>query len=250
MRIAMWSGPRNLSTAMMYSFAARGDCAVVDEPFYAAYLRQTGLTHPMQDEILAAQPNDPAHVIKTLTGPPPGAQPHFYLKLMTHHMTEATPRDWIAGMTNVFLIRHPARVIASYAAKRENPSLSDLGFAEQAALFDACLAHGQAPIVVDSHDIRADPEATLKKLCVALKLDWTPSMLKWPVGGHPADGVWASHWYGAVHTSTGFAGAEEDLPQLNATYAELCAQALPWYEKLAASPFNIAHQNGAATSQV
>lgn len=119
MRIAMWSGPRNLSTAMMYSFAARGDCAVVDEPFYAAYLALSGLDHPMRDEILNSQPQDPERVVDTLTASNPDGMQHFYQKHMTQHMLEGVPRTWMKDVRNVFLIRHPARVIASYAAKRE-----------------------------------------------------------------------------------------------------------------------------------
>ena len=121
-RIAMWSGPKNLSTAMMYAFAARGDCAVVVEPFYASYLAQTGLEHPMQEVILAAQPTDPKILATSLCGFIRNGLPHFYQKHMTHHMLPDTPREWMHEITHVFLIRHPARVIASYAAKRENPT--------------------------------------------------------------------------------------------------------------------------------
>ncbi len=214
MRIAMWSGPRNLSTAMMYAFAARGDCAVADEPFYAAYLARTGLDHPMRAEILASQPQDPAAVIRQITGSIPADRDHFYQKHMTQHMLPGFPRDWMRDFVNVFLIRHPARVIASYAAKREHPTLDDIGFAQQADLFDELRAAGHAPVVIDSHDIRADPEAMLRALCAAIDLDWRPAMLDWRAGGIPEDGVWAAHWYGAVHRSTGFSGAEGPLPEV------------------------------------
>ena len=214
MRIAMWSGPRNLSTAMMYAFAARGDCAVIDEPFYAAYLAATGLEHPMRDAILAAQPTDPNRVVAQITGPIPQNRACFYQKHMTQHMLPGFPCGWMLGFVNVFLIRHPARVIASYAAKRERPTLDDIGFAQQAELFDELRAAGQAPVVIDSHDIRADPAGMLRALCDAIGLDWTPAMLGWQAGGIPEDGVWAAHWYGAVHRSTGFAGAEGPLPEV------------------------------------
>ncbi len=230
----MWSGPRNLSTAMMYSFGARGDCAVVDEPFYAAYLSLTGVKHPMQAEILAAQPNDPMAAAAAISGSVPGDMPHFYLKLMTHHMVPGIPRDWMADTVNVFLIRHPARVVASYAAKREGPTLADLGFVQQAELFDHVRGLGQTPVVIDSGDIRADPDRALRALCAAIGLDWTPDMLHWPAGGHAQDGAWAPHWYAAVRKSTGFAGAEGDLPQLEPQYADLAAAALPSYERLRA----------------
>ncbi len=232
MRIAMWSGPRNLSTAMMYAFGARGDCAVVDEPFYAAYLSLTGIAHPMRDQILTSQPNDPARAVAQIAGSIPGDFPHFYQKHMAQHMVDGVSRDWMRGVKNVFLIRHPAQVVASYAKKREAPSLDDLGFRQQAELFYECRAAGETPLVVDSADIRSDPADLLKKLCVALGLDYRPSMLTWPAGGHPDDGVWASHWYGAVHRSTGFSGAENPSPELTGDYATLARQALPYYTEL------------------
>ena len=227
MKIAMWSGPRNLSTAMMYSFGNRADCAVVDEPFYAAYLAKTGIVHPMQAEILASQPQDPAEVVASLTGPNPNGRPHFYQKHMSQHMIPGVPRDWVGDLTNVFLIRHPARVIASYAAKRENPTLEDIGFRQQAELFEAV-----GGVVVDSHDIRDDPEGMLRKLCAAIGLDWDPAMLSWPKGGHKDDGVWAQHWYGAVWNSTGFAGAEGPLPEVPEHLQEVLQAALPFYERM------------------
>jgi hypothetical protein len=232
MKIAMWSGPRNLSTAMMYSFGNRADCAVVDEPFYAAYLAATGLDHPMRAEILAAQPTDPAQVVRAISGSNPAGKPHFYQKHMTHHMIPGMPRDWMAGVVNVFLIRHPARVVASYAAKRENPVLEDLGFVQQVELFDHAVRLGQDPVVVDSADIRRDPEGTLRALCAAIGLPWDPAMLRWPAGGHPDDGAWAPHWYGAVHRSTGFGAAEGPLPVLDGPAADLVRAAMPSYERL------------------
>ncbi|MFC3119120.1 sulfotransferase-like domain-containing protein [Jhaorihella thermophila] len=234
MKIAMWSGPRNLSTAMMYAFAARGDCAVVDEPFYAAYLARTGLEHPMREAILASQPTDPDIVAEGLVGPNPGGKAHYYQKHMTHHMVPGMPRDWMAEVVNVFLIRHPARVVASYAAKREGPELDDLGFRQQVELFDHVEALGQEPVVIDSHDIRENPEAALRALCAVIGLDWRPQMLRWPAGGIPEDGVWAAHWYGAVHRSTGFAGPEGKLPGLEPEYAGLAEAAMPFYERLRA----------------
>ena len=228
-RIAMWSGPRNLSTAMMYSFAARGDCKVVDEPFYAAYLAETGADHPMRTEILGSQSTDPVEVAKTLKTPV--SEPVFYQKHMTHHMLDGWPTEWMTDLCHVFLIRHPARVIASYARKREAPNLDDIGFAQQAAIFDQVAD----PIVVDSSDIRANPPKMLQKLCDRIGIEWTPKMLSWPQGGHAADGVWAAHWYGAVHRSTGFDSAEPDIPELAADYADLAQAAMPFYERLAAA---------------
>lgn len=235
MKIAMWSGPRNLSTAMMYAFAARGDCAVVDEPFYAAYLAATGLAHPMQQEVIASQSTDPLQVAADCIGPIPQGQSLFYQKHMTLHMIPGFPRDFMRDLTNVFLIRHPARVVASYAKKREGPTLADIGFQQQADLFDQIADQlGHAPLVIDSADIRANPTRALSGLCAALGISFTEKMLHWPAGPKPYDGIWAPHWYNAVHRSTGFEDPEAALPDLAKHYADLVDQALPYYEKLTA----------------
>jgi hypothetical protein len=232
-RIAMWSGPRNLSTAMMYSFGARADCAVWDEPYYAAYLLETDLDHPMRDEILAKWPHDPKDIFARLTGPIPHDKPVYYQKHMTQHMLPEFVRKWMRDVTNVFLIRHPARVIASYHAKRESPTLSDIGFQEQAELFDqVAQLLGHAPIVIDSADIRANPEAMLRALCQAINLPFDHAMLSWPKGGHPQDGPWAPHWYPAVWNSTGFAGSEGPLPEIEGDLQAVLAEAMPYYTRL------------------
>ena len=234
-RIAMWSGPRNLSTAMMYAFAARGDCAVVDEPFYGAYLQATGIAHPMAAEVIASQSPDPAVVAAECTGPIPQKQSLFYQKHMTLHMIPAFPRGFMRALTNVFLIRHPARVVTSYAKKREAPTLADIGFVQQAELFDEVADFlGKAPLVIDSADIRANPARALSGLCAALGIPYTDRMLHWPAGPKPYDGVWAPHWYNAVHQSTGFEDPEGALPDLQPDYAALVDQAMPHYERLAA----------------
>lgn len=234
MKIAMWSGPRNLSTAMMYSFAQRPGFAVWDEPFYAPYLAATGAPHPMRDRIVAAHETDPAKVAARCAGPLPAGARHLYMKHMPHHMLEGFPLDWARGCENVFLIRHPARVVASYARKLEGPTLADIGTVQQARLFDTVADWtGRAPVVIDSADIRANPRAALTGLCAALGLPFDPAMLTWPAGGRPEDGVWAAHWYGAVHRSTGFEDPEGPLPDLTGAYAALAEQALPHYERMA-----------------
>lgn len=233
MKIAMWSGPRNLSTAMMYAFAQRPDCAVWDEPFYAPFLAATGLDHPMRGEILAAHETDAAKVAARCAGVPPGGRAHHYLKLMPHHMADGFPLGWARDCANVFLIRHPARVVASYARKREGPNAEDIGFVRQARLFDEIAGWlGRPPLVIDSADIRRAPEAALTSLCAALGLGFEPAMLRWPVGGRPEDGAWAPHWYGAVHRSTGFDAPEGPLPELAPVYARLAEAALPHYRHL------------------
>lgn len=233
MRIAMWSGPRNLSTALMYSFDARGDCAVVDEPFYGAYLNATGIDHPMRDAVIASQSTDPVQVAAQCLGGVPPDQRIFYQKHMTMHMIPAFDRGFIKDLTNVFLIRHPARVIASYARKRESPALPDIGFVQQAELFDqVAQIQGTAPLVIDSSDIRRTPRETLSKLCAALGIPFTDKMLTWPAGPKPYDGVWAPHWYDEVWKTTGFGGDEGPLPSLSAEFGDLCETALPYYARL------------------
>ena len=194
-RIAMWSGPRNISTAMMRSFEARGDCAVTDEPFYAAYLSRTGLDHPMREEVIASQPRDPEAVAAALLGPVPAGKPLWYQKHMTLHMLESFRLGWMAHVTNAFLIREPKAVLASYAAKRAHVTLADIGFVQQHELFDrAADQTGKPPPVVDAADILADPGPALEKLCQALGVAYTEAMLHWPAGRRATDGVWAPAW--------------------------------------------------------
>lgn len=239
MNIAMWSGPRNLSTAMMYSFGARADCAVWDEPFYAAYLTLTGIDHPLADETLAADECDPEKVAEACKQAHPSGSPHFYQKHMTHHMVEGVPLDWIDAVSNVFLIRHPARVLASYSKKRENPTLDDIGFRQQVDLFEQMKADDLPVVVVDSFDIRQSPETMLTELCERIGIAFDPAMLSWPAGGHPDDGAWAPHWYGAVHRSTGFAGPEGALPEVDETLRDVFDAAMPYYETMLAEAISV-----------
>lgn len=231
--IAMWSGPRNLSTAMMRSFENRADCAVWDEPFYAAYLAATGIEHPMRDAVIAAGLGDPDAVIAACLGPAPDGRPLFYQKHMTHHMIAGFDRSWVDHVTNAFLIRDPARVAASYEVKREQATLADLGFVEQKALFDRAADRlGQAPPVIDAADVRANPERTLRALCAALAIPFDAAMLRWPPGRRASDGVWAAHWYASVEQSTGFAPPEAGEGRLSDAAKRLADAARPYYEAL------------------
>ncbi len=229
MKIAMWSGPRNLSTAMMYAFGNRQDFAAWDEPFYGAYLSHTGIDHPMRDVVLRMTETDPERIGERCAGPVPDGKAHWYMKHMSFHMCEGFPLDWAKDCVNIHLIRHPARVVASYVEKREAPNLRDIGFAEQSEIYERL----PGP-VIDSADVRRDPEGALRRVCDAIGLEFDPAMLKWPAGPKPFDGVWAPHWYESVHRSTGFAGAEGPLPELDGTMAELVETALPHYERLRA----------------
>jgi len=234
MNIACWSGPRNLSTAMMYAFGARSDFDVMDEPFYAAFLAETGADHPLAAEVMEAGETDPERVATACSASAAGGQPHVYQKHMTHHVSAETPRAWFADVTHMFLLRHPARVLASYAKKRENPSLDDLGFVQQWDLLEEVQAMGLPVVIIDSFDIRAAPEPMLEKLCNALGVPFDKSMLSWPAGGHIRDGVWATHWYDAVHRSTGFAGPEGPLPPVATAHEALLDAALPYYNRMKA----------------
>lgn len=232
-RIAMWSGPRNLSTAMMRSFAGRADCAVSDEPFYAAYLKATGLAHPMREAVLASQPQDAAVVAADMLGPVPDGKPVWYQKHMSHHMIEGFALDWMDGVSNVFLLRSPERVLASYAQKRESVTLADVGFEEQANLFDRVAQRtGTAPVVIEAEDVRRAPEPMLRALCEAIGLPFDAGMLAWPAGQHRADGVWAPHWYGAIFQTTGFAPPDEREPVLPDHLRGIADAATPFYERM------------------
>lgn len=237
MRIAMWSGPRNLSTTMMRSFGARADTAAIDEPFYAAYLRLTGLRHPMTDEIFSAHEADPQKVIDHLTGPVPGGKTVFYQKHMVHHMVGGIPMDWLGRIErHVLLIRHPARVVASYARKMEALSPEAMGFPQQEALWQQLSeVLGAAPVIVDADNILQDPEGVLRRLCAAIGLDWDSAMLGWPAGPRAEDGAWAPHWYDAVWRSTGFGPPPGPLPELSGEAARIAEGALATYERLLAA---------------
>ena len=230
MRIAMWSGPRNLSTAMMYAFGARTDTDICDEPFYAAYLKASGEQHPMQDEILTSMDSDPDRIARFCAGPAPDGSPLFYQKHMSHHMLPEFDRSFIHGCQNIFLIRHPARVIASYQAKRHSPTLRDIGTREQCEIFsELCDASGTAPPVIESTDIRDNPEVVLRALCSHIGIAYQAAMLRWPAGGHHRDGVWSKHWYQAAHKTTGFAGPEGALPEVAPENQAVYEQALADY---------------------
>ena len=235
-RIAMWSGPRNISTAMMRSFENRADTSVVDEPFYAAFLAATDIDHPMREESLASQPQDWREVVESLLGPVPEGRPVFYQKHMTHHMVPGFGRDWIAEMRNAFLIRAPEEVLLSYTQKREDVTLDDIGFVSQSELFDREAQRlGHAPPVVHADDVLSDPRATLSKLCDALGIPFSESMLSWPAGKRLTDGVWAPVWYASVERSTSFAPSpkKEIRAPLASHLQRIADAARPHYERLA-----------------
>ena len=204
-RIAMWSGPRNISTAMMRAWGNRSDSVVIDEPFYAYYLKATGKKHPDADEVIATGETDWRKVVVRLTGPVPSGKSIFFQKQMAHHLLPEVDREWLSGVTNCFLIRDPRDVIASYIKKQEDPTVDDLGFAQQTEIFQWVRGRtGTAPPVIDARDVLENPKRILELLCDAVGVEFMESMLSWPPGLRETDGIWAKHWYGEVARSTSF----------------------------------------------
>lgn len=225
------SGPRNISTALLYAFAQRPGCRVVDEPFYGPFLERTGLDHPGRREILAAVPRTPgdaAEAMHRLFAAHPG---EIYLKNMAHHMVDM-PWDWASEAAHVFWIRHPRKVIRSFAKVWPQVTLEDIGIQEQVAQWAKIQAFKGPKIVVDSDEMLANPAETFPKICDALDIPFHPEMLQWPAGPKPYDGPWWPHWYSQVHASTGFGPANDLGEPLTGRYAEVEAEALPYYETL------------------
>ena len=229
----MWSGPRNISTAMMRAFENRGDCAVVDEPFYAHYLQHTQLDHPGREEVIAAGETDWRKVVARLTGPVPGGAAVHYQKHMTHHMLAHIGHDWFAAVTHVFLIRDPREVLCSYLKSRPHATAEDIGVLQEAALYDEIAARiGAPPPVIDADEFLKAPEAHLRALCTLLQIPFTERMLHWPAGPRASDGVWAPYWYDAVLKSTGFEPWYARDLRVPETSADVIARCMPVYESL------------------
>jgi Sulfotransferase domain len=225
-RLAVWSGPRNISTALMRSWENRPDTRVVDEPLYAYYLNETGLDHPGRDEVIAAGETSWPAVVDELTAPVEGV---YYQKHMTHHLIPQLPRDWIGSLRNVLLIRDPAEVVASYVRSRADVLAEDIGLVQQAELYDQL---GAAVPVIDAADFLRDPDAYLRWLCGYAGVEFTERMLHWPAGPRGSDGVWAPHWYGAVLASTGFAPYRPRRVSLAGAAHEAAERSRPHYDRL------------------
>ncbi len=232
-QIAMWSGPRNISTAMMRAWGNRSDTFVVDEPFYAFYLNATGKKHPGAKEIIASGETDWRKVVAQLTKHVPNSKPIFYQKQMTHHLLPDVDRQWLGGVTNCFLIRDPREVIVSYIKKQGDPTLEDLGFVQQAEIFDWVRAYARAtPPVIDARDVLENPKRILGLLCGAVGVEFRESMLSWPPGLRETDGIWAKHWYGEVVKSASFQPyrtKNDQVPELLRGIHDRCREC---YERL------------------
>lgn len=234
-RIAMWSGPRNISTAMMRSFGARADCAVSDEPFYGAFLKDSGEPHPMAAEVVTDMDCDWHSVTRTQSGAAPDGMPIWYQKHMPHHMVGPIDIRDFPDYRHAFLIRAPERVVASYRNKNELRTAEMLGFAKLRAYFEIeADRSGMAPPVVDSDDILRDPAGVLARLCMALGIEWDPAMLSWTKGPHRADGIWGVHWYDKVNASTGFGSPPGALPELEGDFRLVADACRADYEALLA----------------
>jgi len=232
----MWSGPRNVSTALMYAFAQRSDTKVVDEPLYACYLEATGAEHPGREQVLASQSRDAREVIETVVR---GnyEEPVLFIKNMAHHMVDVE-RAFMAGLINLFLIRDPREMLPSLARTIPNPTLRDTAYKKQHELFRYTVDElGQRPVVIDSKKLLLDPESILKQVCSRIGISFEPEMLHWEKGPIPEDGVWAKHWYHNVHNSTGFkpySPKEEPVP---GHLEELLSTCLDYYNEM--EPYSI-----------
>jgi Sulfotransferase domain len=249
-RIAMWSGPRNISTAMMRSWGNRPDTVVVDEPFYAFYLKETGTKHPGAEEVIARGEIDWRKVVEQCrrNASPVEDSPCapmdelavarrtrtiFYQKQMTHHLLPEISRDWLRDVTNCFLIRDPARVIASYIKKNPEPELNDLGFVQQAEIFDFVRRQTDAvPSVIDADDVLHDPERMLRLLCDKVGVEFSEAMLSWPPGPRATDGIWAKYWYAEVERSTGFQPYRERKVEVPDHLREIEQRCRKFYDEL------------------
>lgn len=236
----MWSGPRNVSTAIMYSFRQRSDTKVVDEPFYAHYLLQSGAGHPGRAEVLDSQPKDPAVVMQNLLAESDKGQVLF-LKNMAHHMIEMDSEleVLISEFQHIFLIRNPAEMLISLDKTLPDPTLRDTAYKYQMDLFEKVVSNGSSPHVIDSRQLLKNPEKVLSVLCKGLGIEFEKGMLSWEQGPIPEDGVWASHWYHNVHQSTGFnpyKPKNKDMPNHLKPLYEECE---PIYSKLFAHAIKI-----------
>ena len=232
--INLISSPRNISTAFMYSFAQRHDTEVLDEPFYGVYLSRSGAEHPGKEEVLKSQSSEEEDILKLIFQP--RSKPVLFIKNMAHHI-EVLDESFLTRVTNLFFIRNPRQIIASYAEVIEHPVMRDVGIQYQFELFQRLKSLGQEPVVLDSSQLLDNPERVLKHLCERLNISFQPAMLQWQAGPKPYDGVWAPYWYKNVHQSTGFEKQRTSSRPLPEHLKALSEEANRYYEKL--SPFSI-----------
>jgi hypothetical protein len=230
LRLSMWSGPRNVSTALMYSFRQRADTVAVDEPLYGHYLRVTGAHHPAAREVMAQMECDGESVVRRMVGEPVDARVLFF-KNMAHHLT-GLDRSFLPRLTHALLTRDPLEMLPSLARVLPSPTLADTGLVQQCEILDHELAAGRRPLVIDARELLLDPPGVLGQACSRLGLQFDPAMLSWPAGPKPEDGPWAPHWYANVHRSTGFAPYREPKDDLPKELVELLEECDPYYRRL------------------
>ncbi len=232
-RIAMWSGPRNISTAMMRSWGTRPDTVVCDEPFYAHYLAVTGREHPGAEEVIAHHETDCATVIAWLTGPVPKGRAIFYQKHMAHHLLPDMDRRWLDDVTNCFLIRDPREMLTSLIRNVPDPVIEDTGLPQQVEIFEQVRGRsGVTPPVLDAKDTRLNPRRLLSRLCGAVGVAFDEAMLSWAPGRRETDGIWAKHWYDAVEASTAFTPYVPKPEAVPPRLADLYDECVTYYERL------------------
>ena len=232
-RIAMWSGPRCISTAMMRSFENRNDTVVIDEPFYAYYLNKFGVKHPMKDKIINKYECNSENIISYLTGQVPDQKDIWYQKHMAHHLSFEMDYSWIKALTNCFLIRNPKEVILSFQKQFPMKNIEQLGYKQLYKLFKFHVEHlGFIPPIIDSQDVLDHSRNVLTKLCDKVNIPFSANMLSWPAGGRDSDGIWGKYWYKNVEQSTGFQRYNSVDIKLPNHLEDLYKECLPIYEEL------------------
>lgn len=229
--INLISGPRNLSTALMYSFAQRSDMVVLDEPFYGYYLENASLEnfHPSQDEILLTMELNENRIVNNINSL--SREKNVFVKGMAHHYLDNDPK-FILEWENILLIRHPKKLITSFSKVINRPTLSDIGIKKSSELFLYLKKNNKTPTVIDSDELLKNPRNYLMKVCERLEIPFTEEMLQWRKGPIPEDGIWAKHWYGSVHNSEGFSVQNNSAQPLPQHLEPLLAAALPYYNTL------------------
>jgi hypothetical protein len=232
MRVACWSGPRNISTALMRSWSSRSDSFVSDEPLYAYYLKNTQLKHPMYQEIIEHYPNDYEDVVTSLSSEIPNGKDCWYQKHMAHHLIDLSNISWIKNFENCLLIRHPRDVIKSYTKKNTLNHVDDLGYSQQYKIMKYLDSVDKKFIVIDSNILLNNPKKILSRWCSSINLEFDSSMLSWEKGNYPQDGIWWKHWYDNVITTTQFQKFSNNQNKLDKKYQPIYDEALDYYNKL------------------
>ena len=229
MKIACWSGPRNISTALMRSWSSRKDTYVTDEPFYAYYLKETQINHPMHEKIINHYLSDYDEIVNHLINEKPNQKNIWYQKHMAHHLVDLSKLDWIKKFENCILIRHPKEVINSYSAKNKLKSVNDLGYPQQFKIIKFLKKSSQKFNVIDSEDLLKNPKKVLTDWCESINIKFDKSMLHWKKGHHQNDGIWWHHWYDNVINTTGFQKYQKKDISIENKYDSIYNESMEYY---------------------